>query len=62
MIPVSLSISNFLSHLQSTEIDFTSFDLVCISGQYRSGHVKYFNLVLLNVEGEGVDKQHLKNS
>ena len=37
MIPVSLSISGFLSYQQPAEIDFTSFDLACISGQNGSG-------------------------
>ncbi len=37
MIPVSLSISGFLSYQKPVEIDFTSFDLACISGQNGSG-------------------------
>ena len=37
MIPVSLSISGFLSYQKPAEIDFTSFDLACISGQNGSG-------------------------
>jgi len=37
MIPVSLSISGFLSYQQPVEIDFTSFELACISGQNGSG-------------------------
>jgi len=37
MIPVSLSISGFLSYKDPAEIDFTSFDLACISGQNGSG-------------------------
>jgi len=39
MIPVSLSISGFLSYKDPAEIDFTSFDLACISGQNRLGIV-----------------------
>ncbi len=37
MIPVSLTISGFLSYQKPVEIDFTSFDLACISGQNGSG-------------------------
>ena len=37
MIPVSLNISGFLSYKDPVEIDFTSFDLACISGQNGSG-------------------------
>jgi len=32
MIPISLSISGFLSYKDPAEIDFTSFVLACISG------------------------------
>ncbi len=37
MIPVSLTISGFLSYKKPVEIDFTTFDLACISGQNGSG-------------------------
>ena len=37
MIPVTLFISGFLSYKDPVEIDFTSFDLACISGQNGSG-------------------------
>ena len=37
MIPVSLSISGFLSYKDPAEIDFTGFDLACISGQNGAG-------------------------
>ncbi len=37
MIPITLSISGFLSYKDTVEIDFTSFDLACISGQNGSG-------------------------
>ena len=37
MIPVTLSISGFLSYRDPVEIDFTSFDLACISGQNGAG-------------------------
>ena len=37
MIPLSLSISGFLSYLDPVELDFTSFDLACISGPNGAG-------------------------
>jgi exonuclease SbcC len=37
MIPIKLSISGFLSYRDRVEIDFTAFDLACISGQNGAG-------------------------
>ncbi|MGD8751493.1 MAG: AAA family ATPase, partial [Anaerolineales bacterium] len=37
MIPISLSISGFLSYRDPVEIDFTSFDLACIAGANGAG-------------------------
>lgn len=37
MIPVSLRVEGFLSYQQPVEIDFTSFDLACISVQNGAG-------------------------
>jgi exonuclease SbcC len=37
MIPVKLSLSGFLSYRQPVEIDFTGFDLACISGSNGAG-------------------------
>lgn len=37
MIPLSLTISGFLSYQEPVEIDFTTFDLACISGQNGAG-------------------------
>jgi exonuclease SbcC len=37
MIPIKLSISGFLSYRDPVEIDFTGFDLACISGQNGAG-------------------------
>ena len=37
MIPEKLTLSGFLSYQQQVEIDFTSFDLACISGDNGSG-------------------------
>lgn len=37
MIPVRLKISGFLSYQKPVELDFTGFDLACISGQNGAG-------------------------
>ncbi len=37
MIPISLSITGFLSYKELVEIDFTSFELACISGENGAG-------------------------
>ena len=37
MIPLSLSLSGFLSYQEPAEVDFTAFDLACISGANGAG-------------------------
>ncbi len=37
MIPISLHLSGFLSYLDPTDLDFTRFDLACISGANGAG-------------------------
>jgi len=37
MIPISLSMAGFLSYKELVEIDFTSFELACISGENGAG-------------------------
>ena len=37
MIPILLKLSGFLSYRDPVEIDFTSFDLACISGANGAG-------------------------
>jgi exonuclease SbcC len=37
MIPLSLCLTGFLSYNESTELDFSSFDLACISGSNGAG-------------------------
>ncbi len=37
MIPVRLKLSGFLSYLEPVELDFTSFELACISGSNGAG-------------------------
>ena len=37
MIPIQLRIAGFLSYREPVEVDFTTFDLACISGQNGAG-------------------------
>jgi exonuclease SbcC len=37
MIPITLTITGFLSYHETVELDFTSFDLACISGSNGAG-------------------------
>ena len=37
MIPVKLHLSGFLSYLEPVDLDFTTFDLACISGANGAG-------------------------
>ena len=37
MIPIKLTITGFLSYQETTELDFTQFDLACISGSNGAG-------------------------
>ena len=37
MIPIKLTLTGFLSYRNTVELDFTSFDLACISGQNGAG-------------------------
>ena len=37
MIPIELKIEGFLSYLDPVEIDFTGFDLACITGENGAG-------------------------
>lgn len=37
MIPIKLTITGFLSYRDTTELDFTAFDLACISGSNGAG-------------------------
>ena len=37
MIPIDLKIEGFLSYLDPVEIDFTGFDLACITGENGAG-------------------------
>ncbi len=37
MIPVRLRLAGFLSYRQPQEVDFTAFDLACISGHNGAG-------------------------
>ncbi|GAP13881.1 ATPase [Longilinea arvoryzae] len=52
MIPVSLQISGFLSYNQSVTIDFTQFDLACISGANGAGKSSLLDAITWALFGE----------
>ncbi len=51
MIPVTLNISGFLSYQKPVEIDFTSFDLACISGQNGAGKSSILDAITWSLFG-----------
>ena len=63
MIPLSLRISGFLSYRDPVEIDFTSFDLACISGQNGAGKSSLLDAMTWALFGEAraKDKDALVN-
>ena len=52
MIPVRLQISGFLSYQQAVELDFTSFELACISGQNGAGKSSLLDAITWVLFGE----------
>ena len=52
MIPVRLQISGFLSYQQPIDLDFTSFDLACISGQNGAGKSSLLDAITWVLFGE----------
>lgn len=63
MIPIRLSISGFLSYQQKTELDFTQFDLACISGQNGAGKSSILEAItwVLFGKARGQDDDSLLN-
>ena len=45
MIPLHLKLSGFLSYRDPVEVDFTTFDLACISGPNGAGKSTLINLL-----------------
>ncbi|MBM3143854.1 MAG: SMC family ATPase [Chloroflexi bacterium] len=52
MIPVTLSISGFLSYREPIEIDFTSFDLACIAGPNGAGKSSILDAITWSLFGQ----------
>ena len=56
MIPLHLSISGFLSYRNRAELDFTSFDLACISGHNGAGKSSLLDAITWSLFGEARGK------
>ncbi|MGQ9832455.1 MAG: AAA family ATPase [Candidatus Villigracilaceae bacterium] len=52
MIPISLRISGFLSYCEPVELDFTAFDLACISGPNGAGKSSLLDAITWALFGE----------
>ncbi len=52
MIPVKLSLSGFLSYRQPVELDFTGFDLACISGGNGAGKSSILDAITWSLFGK----------
>ncbi len=52
MIPVRLKLSGFLSYLEPVELDFTSFELACISGANGAGKSSLLDAITWSLFGQ----------
>ncbi len=52
MIPIKLTLSGFLSYRDPTEIDFTRFDLACISGANGAGKSSLLDAITFALFGQ----------
>ncbi len=52
MIPLKLRISGFLSYREPVELDFTTFDLACISGQNGAGKSSLLDAITWSLFGQ----------
>ena len=52
MIPVKLNITGFLSYRDPVEVDFTSFDLACISGANGAGKSSLLDAITFALFGQ----------
>ncbi len=57
MIPIKLKISGFLSYQQTVELDFTSFDLACISGANGAGKSSLLDAITWALFGRARKKE-----
>jgi exonuclease SbcC len=56
MIPLQMRISGFLSYHDTVELDFTSFDLACISGHNGAGKSSLLDAITWSLFGEARGK------
>ncbi|MFZ5909908.1 MAG: AAA family ATPase [Chloroflexota bacterium] len=56
MIPLQLKLSGFLSYRDPVEVDFTSFDLACISGQNGAGKSSLLDAITWALFGQARGK------
>lgn len=56
MIPLQLKLSGFLSYRDAVEVDFTSFDLACISGQNGAGKSSLLDAITWALFGQARGK------
>src|SRR4026207_333512 len=56
MIPLQLRISGFLSYHDAVELDFTKFDLACISGHNGAGKSSLLDAITWSLFGEARGK------
>jgi exonuclease SbcC len=52
MIPIKLQLSGFLSYCESVEVDFTTFDLACISGSNGAGKSSLLDAITWSLFGQ----------
>jgi exonuclease SbcC len=52
MIPLQLNISGFLSYRESVELDFTAFELACISGSNGAGKSSLLDAITWSLFGQ----------
>ena len=52
MIPLHLKLSGFLSYRDPVEVDFTGFDLACISGQNGAGKSSLLDAITWGLFGQ----------
>ena len=58
MIPLSLRIAGFLSYLEPAELDFTRFDLACISGSNGAGKSSLLDAITWALFGQARRKDN----
>src|SRR5512144_1487127 len=56
MIPLNLRISGFLSYHETVDLDFTAFDLACISGHNGAGKSSLLDAITWSLFGEARGK------